>query len=222
MLLSHKYNFLFVHIAKTGGTSIRSVLVRRIRNDPYRLIQILCSRLSGLSGHRLGIKFPRHAKVIAALEMLPADSFRSLFKFAFVRNPWDLQVSSYHHIQQERPQLIRHLDGFEAFLQWKLEGERDYHYILDASTEPQWHSLIDLNHDCRVDFIGRYENLSHDFAGICSRIGLQPAPELPHKRKAAAREDYRRYYTNRSFDLIEKHFGLDIENLGYTFDQGPG
>jgi len=28
MLLSHRYNFLFVHIAKTGGTSVRAALNR--------------------------------------------------------------------------------------------------------------------------------------------------------------------------------------------------
>ncbi len=217
MLLSHKHNFLFVHIAKTGGTSVRSALVGQIRNDPYRIAQIFCSRLSGLSKHRLGIKFPRHAKIIAGLEMLPTDFFQSLFKFAFVRNPWDLQVSSYHHIQRERPRLIEHLDGFDSFLEWKLEGEREYHYILDASTEPQWHSLIDLNQECRVDFIGRYENLNEDFETICRRIGFKKRPNLPHRRKAEGREDYRRYYTPKGHDLIGRHFGLDIEKLGYEY-----
>lgn len=219
MLLSSRHRFLFVHIAKTGGTSVRTALRKRMGWDPPRMLQVLCSRVSGLSGHRLGIKFPRHAKIIAGLEMLPTDFFQGLFKFAFVRNPWDLQVSSYHHIQRERPRLIEHLDGFDSFLEWKLEGEREYHYILDASTEPQWHSLIDLNQECRVDFIGRYENLTADFANICSRIGFEKTLRLPHKRRAVERTDYRRYYTDKSFDLIEKHFVLDIEKLGYTFEK---
>src|SRR5574337_782010 len=75
MLLSLKYNFLFVHIAKTGGTSVRDSLRPLRFRDPWYPVQFLCSRLSALSGHRLGIKFPRHSKIIAAKEMLPEETF---------------------------------------------------------------------------------------------------------------------------------------------------
>ena len=106
MLLSHRYNFLFVHIAKTGGTSVRDALDRLRWQDPKYYPMWLCSRLSALFNHELACKLPRHAKAIAAQEMLPRELYQRLFKFAFVRNPWDLQVSSYHHLQRERPQLL--------------------------------------------------------------------------------------------------------------------
>jgi hypothetical protein len=218
MLLSHKYNFLFIHIAKTGGTSIRSALTRRVWADPYRLPQVLCSRLSGWTGHRLGIKFPRHAKAIAALEMLPTDFFHSLFKFAFVRNPWDLQVSSYHHIKRERPHVLGKISDFASFLHWKLEGKRAYHYIVDASVEPQWHSLIDLQGNCIVDYIGRFETLPQDFHAICQKIGWPNVPLLPQKRMATKRSDYRAYYNDQTAELVQNHFQPDIEAFDYTFD----
>ena len=100
MLLSVKYNFLFVHIAKTGGTSVRAALNRLRWKDPLYLPQFIASRLSHASGHRIASKLPRHAKIIAAKEMLPQEFFDGLFKFAFVRNPWDLQVSSWHHLRR--------------------------------------------------------------------------------------------------------------------------
>lgn len=218
MLISNKYGFLFVHIAKTGGTSIRTALTPLMRRDPSRWLQSVCSRISGLTGHRLGIKFPRHAKVIAAREMLPGDYFRSLFKFAFVRNPWDLQVSSYHHIQRERPHLVRHLSGFEDFVRWKLEGDRPYHYILDASTEPQVYSLIDLEGDFLVDYIGYYERLSENFREACDRIGLPGNIRLPHRRRAAKRTEYRSYYSDAVAEFVARHYAPDIEAFGYTFD----
>ena len=218
MLLSLRYRFLFVHIAKTGGTSVRAALARNRWREPARVPTWICSRLSGLWGHRLGVKLPRHAKAIAAQEMLPRELYAELFKFAFVRNPWDLQVSSWHHIRRERPHVLECIDDFEAFLRYKLEGDRPYHYILDASVEPQWHHLMDLEGRQIVDYIGRYETLAEDYDEICRRIGFKKPPQLPHKRKAGDREDYRSYYTDTAAELVARHFRADIDNLGYTFD----
>lgn len=218
MLISYKYKFIFVHIAKTGGTSIRSALTPILLRDPYRIFQYFFNRLSGLTNHRLGVKFPRHAKMIAAYEVLPREVFNDMYKFAFVRNPWDLQVSSYYHIQRERPHLIEHINNFEDFLKFKLLQDRPYHYILDASKEPQWHSLIDMSGKCIVDFIGRYENLEKDFKEVLGRIGIDKNIKLPHKRRALDRRpDYRVYYTDRAAEIVATQFKEDIENLGYKF-----
>ncbi|TCT19596.1 sulfotransferase family 2 domain-containing protein [Thiobaca trueperi] len=218
MLLSPKYRFLFVHIAKTGGTSVRAALERLRWRDPWYYPMFLCSRLSHLSGHRIATKLPRHAKVIAAQELLPKDYFDSLFKFAFVRNPWDLQVSSFHHIRRERPHYLGGHETFDAFLRWKLDPERPYQYHLDTSITLQSDYLIDLHGRVLVDFIGRYERLHEDFATACDRIGIAP-PALPHARAAKDRKrDYRGYYNDETAGLIARHFARDIEMLGYQFD----
>jgi hypothetical protein len=216
MILSLRYKFLFVHIAKTGGTSIRAALRWYRWKDPYRIPQFLCSRISSFSHHRLGCKIPRHAKAIAAYEMLPRDLFNELFKFAFVRNPWDLQVSSYHHIQRERPHLLKGIEDFEAFLRWKLDPARPYQYIIDTSIELQSEYLIDLNGNIIVDFIGRYERLEEDFQEACARIGIK-APKLPHRRQAKDRTAYQKYYTDETTELIARHFSRDIKMFDYTY-----
>lgn len=218
MLLSPRYKFLFVHIPKTGGTSIRVALRSYKWRDPYRLPLFFCSRLSALFGHRLACKLPRHAKVIAAKEMLPREFFNSLFKFAFVRNPWDLQVSSFHHIRRERPHLIKGLKTFEDFLKHKFDPQRPYVFHLDVSIERQTDYLVDLDGSLLVDFVGRYERLADDFAEVCRRIGIRPSA-LPHKRKAVDRKDYRVYYTDETAELVARHFQRDIQLFGYRFDE---
>lgn len=218
MLLSLKYRFLFVHIAKTGGTSVRDSLWRYRWTDPYRIPQFICSKISGLTGHRIGAKFPRHAKAIAALEMLPLDLYQQLFKFAFVRNPWDLQVSSYHHIRRERPDLMTDIPDFATFLGWKFAPERPPQYHADMSTVVQRDYLVDLHGRLIVDYIGRYEYLSEDFQTACSKIGIQ-APPLGHSRRATDRgKDYRSYFDDASAELIARHYRADCEQFGYRFD----
>lgn len=217
MLLSNHYNFLFVHIAKTGGTSVRSALQKLRWRDPYYYPQFICSRLSHLTGHRIGSKFPRHSKIIAAKEMLPDELFDQLFKFSFVRNPWDLQVSSFHHIQRERPQYMNGIDDFNEFMRWKFDPERPYQYHIDTSLELQSDYLIDLHGNLLTDFIGHQENLQEDFNQVCETIGIT-AIQLPYKRKAADRKkDYRSYYKDETAELVTKHFSQDIEKLNYQF-----
>ena len=77
MLLSIKYNFLFVHIAKTGGTSVRAALQPLRWRDPWYYAQFLCSRLSHLSGHRIGSKFPRHSRIVAACRRISSTGCSS-------------------------------------------------------------------------------------------------------------------------------------------------
>lgn len=218
MILSNRYNFLYVHIAKTGGTSMRAALKSLQWKDPYYLAQFLCSRLSHATGHRIAAKLPRHAKIVCAQEMLPKEFFDGLFKFAFVRNPWDLQVSSYHHLRRERPHLLEGRDSFEAFTRWKLDPARPYQYHLDTAITPLTDYLIDLRGKLLPDFIGRYERLADDWDRVCKRIGVA-TPALPHKRQAIDRRaDYRSYYSDDLAALVGEFFRRDIELLGYRFD----
>lgn len=218
MILSNRYRFLYVHIAKTGGTSMRAALKRLQWRDPYYLAQFVCARLSHLTGHRIAAKLPRHAKIICAQEMLPREVFEQLFKFAFVRNPWDLQVSSYHHLKRERPQLLEGHPDFASFLRYKLHPERPWQYHIDTSISLQTDYLVDLHGRLLTDHIGRYEQLQDDFALICKRIGIAPIT-LPHKREGKGRErDYRSYYDADTAELVARHFAVDIERLNYRFD----
>jgi hypothetical protein len=135
-----------------------------------------------------------------------------------VRNPWDLQVSSFHHIRRERPRYLGGHTEFEPFLRWKLDPERPYQYHVDTSIELQSDYLIDLHGTVIVDFIGRYERLHDDFAIACRHIGI-PMPALPHARKATDRKkDYRAYYTDATAELVATHFAADLKLLGYRFD----
>lgn len=218
MLLSNRHNFLYVHIAKTGGTSVRAALKSVQWKDPYYLAQFLCSRLSHLTGHRIAAKLPRHAKIICAQEMLPQDFFAGLFKFAFVRNPWDLQVSSYHHLKRERPHLLQGHEDFEDFLRWKLDPNRPPQYHLDTVMTPQTDYLVDLHGRMLIDYLGRYERMQEHFEVICQRIGVATL-RLPHKRQATDRaNDYRSYYNDRTAQMVAEHFHRDIELLGYRYD----
>jgi len=148
--------------------------------------------------------------------MLPQELFDKLFKFTFVRNPWDLQVSSWHHLKRERPQLVEHIANFNDFIRWKLAPDRPYQYHVDTSIELQTDYLKDLDGTILVDFIGKYENLQEDYEEVCRQIRIKPPP-LPHKRQAKSREGYRNYYDAELAELVADYFQSDVEAFEYSF-----
>lgn len=218
MLLSHRYNFLYIHIAKTGGTSMRAALSSLRWRDPMYYLMFPCHKLSGLTGHSIATKLPRHAGAICAKEMLPDDFYNKLFKFAVVRNPWDLQVSSFHHVQRERPQMMNGITDFNEFLKYKFDPSRPFLYHIDITTKLQTDHLVDQHENIIVDFVGRYERLADDVETIRKKLGLSNL-SLPRRRVATDRDkDYRSYYNDESIEAVARHYERDIRMLEYKFD----
>ena len=223
MLLSNRHQFLFVHIAKTGGSSVRSALGALCWRDPLQFPAFICHRLSHFTGHRIGVKFPRHAAAVAAKEMLSPAHFDSLFKFAFVRNPWDRLVSAYHHFQREQQSLLQsqRIGEFRDFVRWIVTDCGSYrgpkHVFVAAVRCTQVDHLVDLQGTRIVDFVGRYEQLEQDFREICGRIGA-PAPSLPHQRKSDKRQDFRTYYDDQTAELVGQRYQADATGFHYCFD----
>lgn len=209
MLLSE--TFLFVHIDKSAGSSIQRVLQPFA---PPRADSRLRRRLVWLGPlNRLGLhraaEFPEHVTARIVKNCLPQATYASLFKFAFVRNPWDRLVSRYAQLLRNPGHTPRHqgkaLKGFEAFLDWEVRRNKSHQhtYVCDAGG-----SLI-------VDFIGYFERLDEDFAKVCDR--LQVRAELP-KSNISKHESYQTYYTPATRELVAEHCRRDIELFGYDFN----
>jgi hypothetical protein len=200
MLLSIRHKFAFIHIYKTAGTSIAAAL-RPYAHGPVRTLL----HRTGLLQPRIP-KLPNHATAQQVARALPAH-YRQLFTFAFVRNPWDWQVSLYEYMRQTPVHHQHSLAvrmNFEEYIDWRVTCDKhlQLEFINDASGEQM------------VDFIGRFENLRGDFREICTRLAI--AAPLPHLNRSS-RRDYRAYYNVKTRAQIQKHFAADIEFFGYSF-----
>ncbi len=207
MLVSYHKKFLFVHIFKTAGTSITDSLAkfcyRPGSTRPSNWRAFLTTNWKKI--HRVPIK--KHATAREIRDAMAPDIFDSYFKFTFVRNPWDWQVSLYHFIL-DRP----HNPGHEAA---KAMGSfRNFVLSRVDSDFTQTACLVDESGRLLVDFVGKFENLEEDFGAVCRQIGI--AARLPHINKSA-RSDYRGYYDAETRDLTARLYAADIERFGYTF-----
>jgi len=152
---------------------------------------------------------PPHVTASELRNELPQEVYETFFKFAFVRNPWDWQVSLYHFMRQQsdhhQHDLIAEMN-FEDYIVWRCN--HDLHLQAEFVTDKEGNLI--------VDFVGRFESLQEDFDSICQQIGL-PQLGLPHINRSHRRQDYRSYYNDRTRRLVETYFQRDIEIFGYSF-----
>jgi hypothetical protein len=148
-----------------------------------------------------------------------------MFKFTFVRNPFDRIHSAYHFLRsggmggldaEFEQRVLKNYPSFELFV---LEG------LGKEEVATFWHFLPDthfLSHKVdrplELDFIGRYENLETDFQYVRSRVN--PAASLGHSNRTVGKADYRRSYTTEMIDRVARHYKLDLDLFGYDFE-GP-
>ena len=218
MLISHSHRFIYIHTGKTGGMSMREVLIPLCEEPEKFKIRRPAKTKDGKPNplYTVWETLLLHPTVRDVRRELPAEQFNSYFKFAFVRNPWDLQVSMYHFILREpgatNHDVVKALGSFEAFLDWVAETAVPFP---KGITKLQKDMLVDEDGKLLVDFVGHYERLSADFAEIGQRLGF--AAELPHLNKSK-HKDYRDYYSERTRALVGDVFRADIDMFGYGFD----
>ena len=184
----------FVHINKTGGSSIE---------------------------HALGIKF-QHKTAQELVAEIGSEAWASGLSFSFVRNPWDRVVSHYHwRIKTNQTGLG---DSPIPFGEWVTlaYGENDpVYYDKPKMFMPQIHWLTeDMSANAAniaVDFIGRFENFQSDFHTLCRKLSLEIIPELPRLKPSERSAGYAQYYTPQTVDIIAKWFKNDIITFGYRF-----
>lgn len=202
-MISLQKRFLFVHIPKTAGNSIQSVL------RDYSEDQLLALRKEQDGIERFGLRNPKynvkkHSTLSEYYDALGDEQFRNLYKFTCVRNPWD-RIASYYFTPTQNPET------------WNRKKFRDT--ISKAVSVSDYLRLDNGDGDpfANVDRIMRFENLADDFGAVCAAIGISP-PALPRYNRSS-REHYSKYYDDELRELVRARFAAEIERFNYTFEE---
>lgn len=213
MILSTDPKFLFVHIPKCAGTSIEESLYHYQDFKYHQLV------------HGCTLQFKQY---------LNDDFFDELFKFSFIRNPWDLQVSCWRYYVRNHGVEM----DFNEYIEWKFTGSiedmkdrlpkedpnvnitllKNGFYI---HRSPMTYFLIDERGNYLVNFIGALEHINEHYNEIVDELGITDS-YLAHVNASTIREDihdYKSYYNEKSIELVRSRFALDIMMYGYEFNQ---
>ena len=206
-MISHTHKFIFIHIPKTGGTSIESVLGDR--------------GISLQGPKNFNSVYHKH---IAAprLRILLGTEYNKYFRFSIVRNPWDWLVSLYEYCRGLTYPFIIDTDWTLDIPDYVKDMPFDDWVVWFARTfDTQQIDLISTaEKGLDINRAFRYEKLGHCLRVINRKLDLeldvkQSLPRLEASDRKAL--DY--YYpSGRVIDLVSKHFSRDVSEFGYSFD----
>lgn len=212
MQISFEHNFLFVHIPKTGGTSVRSALKPYQTDAASAFPNALLRRFGVNVNHYLGnyrsFQFRIHERIKTGARRLPPNVFDAMFKFCFVRNPWDLLVSNYCYVKSNKKhKRYRRTSSmnFAEFIEFAVAKEIGFQKPIVSNTSG----------DLLVDQVGKFETLTEDFQSIVSKLQIEAT--LPHLNRVT-RPDYRQYYDRGLIARVADCYRDDIEAFEYEFD----
>ncbi|WP_370250040.1 sulfotransferase family 2 domain-containing protein [Nocardioides sp.] len=205
MIVSEERRFLFVHVQKTGGSSVSRLLLEHVP-DAQRLDE--------------QVHGGKHALMRTALRTRP--DLAGHFVFGFVRDPW-ARLWSWHqmvHRREERvPERLQHNPFWRAVARDYADFER---FVLEGPDvfrrlrTPQLDYLRFQGR--RADFIGRTESLAADLDTVRDRLGLPDGVAVEHRNSARAPSDHRAQYTPAMRDRVAEVYAVDIAAFGYRFD----
>ena len=210
MLISDTHQFIFVHIRKAAGSSIRDTLEPISIQKPTDIISKITSRILHIEKDYHHFAFRQHSDINIVKRIMPENLFESYFKFAFVRNPWKRLVSEYEFIKR-RPDHGR----YKKLM--KMTYNDYIKYQAKRFNAHQVNMLVDKNGKLQMDFIGKFENLQEDWNFVCDKLGIENK-ELSHRKKAV-KVDYDNYYNEENKQLVATLWKKDIETFGYSFKE---
>ena len=143
---------LFFHIPKTAGISISNSIYGDIK-----------------WGHRTVDYYKSY---------YGDEVFNSMYKFCFVRNPYDRLFSAYTFLKkggindQDLAFSQKHLEEYLTFEDFVLRALEKKEIMEWVHFKPQYTFVCDDSDKMVMDFVGKMESINEDFKYLCKQINI--------------------------------------------------
>lgn len=215
--VNHDLKALYIHIHKTGGTTIAMNLKKYYGFETYYLRrpdhEKFCfdkkkkkyinyeNRVHGI------INYFKTSSFINRKMNMNQEKWDTYYKFCFIRDPYDRIISAWNHVN-------RFNIPFKNFLNLKNTcNDVEYMHMF----MPQHRSIINEKARKYINYIGYFENFNNDFDNILKNIGIK---EIKHdeesKLNVRNHRKFYEYYDQEALDKVNILMKEDFDNLNYN------
>ena len=219
MLVSYSHKFVFLHIPKTGGSSMNAAL------EPYcpALHRTAWSQLQ----RELGLPsipektYLRSHDTYRHLERAFGRKIRDYFVFSTVRNPFSHAWSHYNHLKTSvKPVHAARFPNmpFNDFLRLRLTRKGAWRDDSFVRLTDQVAFLSDRSGKVAVNGVSYLESIEEDLATMCEKLGLDEIRMPKLNRRMTKSDAAAAFEDGVSIDLVKKLYARDFDVWGYSRD----
>jgi len=200
MVVCHQRKIIFIHIPKTGGSSIETMLSD---NGRYEL-HYHCVR-NGRSQHHL---------TAFELKYALGPMYQNYFKFAFIRDPYDKMISEYYWCKTPRTgyRSGQSFDDFLKYVEDVVNNQKYFKYIDNDHFIPQYYYLFH-NKKLLVGNIYKFEEINTVLPMLKAKFKINA--EIPHLNKSIKKDEEKLVLTDEQKERIYKLYKIDFDVFNY-------
>lgn len=200
MYISDQKKFVFIHIPKNAGTTVKKIILPFVDINKYTI--------EGEQVTKTG-KYMSHQKMNQA----DALKFKEYYKFAIVRNPWSRHVSYWHFKCRTKSDFKQMYPTFTKYIKSLSKIHKKYKEL--TWNQASW--IYDQKDNLLVDYVAKFEDLGNELEKICTQLDIELDSEnIPHYKDSQV-DDYREFYTPETRDIVAKINARDIRLFNYQF-----
>ena len=238
MIISFKYKFIFIKNYKTAGSSIETYLYNYLTlndiavgtvdfkeiNNNYKFEDLSLfhyfepsvankQKNKAFFAHMPAWLLKKRLEIFENIFNFEKNIFSKFYKFAIIRNPFDMIVSDYHW-NNDSTNPLRNNHTFDQIIKEIEEQKFDTFRLFN------FNRISTLNHKkILVDKVIKFEKLNEELSEVFNFLGIPFNGKLNiFKKKSINRNHYREYYrSNYHKKVVLKYFRKELDNFEYHF-----
>lgn len=222
-IINNSNKFIFIHIPKTAGTTVTSVLSKYTN---YCDLEIggteFGEKIQSAYIKRFGIK--KHSPAMNIKAIIGDITWSKYFSFAFVRNPFSRALSTFYFLRKwdgPNTEFKSKMLVFESFDEYVLSDLWDKSNGPDEIFRPQMYWLKSSVHtnDILVDHIAKLENIDSELLKIIKVFDPLKAEmvcsQIP-KLNMSEKSDKTSIKDPLVIEKIVHKYRVDFDTFGYS------
>jgi hypothetical protein len=220
-IVNSTHKFIFVHVPKTAGTSVKQHL-RFYAGETDIYVFEHKSKEGPASRARASLK--KHSTAMEIRHAVGSETFESFFKFCVVRNPFARAISTYRFLKYK-------------FREWPKSGIMDECRSLEDFVvsdffrspgpggifRPQVRWLENGRGDLSMDYICRLESLETDLSAVRRQLSLADPSAFVGKKNVSGgdlSDISAGLQSGVVVEIIRKRYARDFDLLKYSTEPG--